>query len=121
MLIFFCLAVLGPHCFARAISSCDEWGLLSVAVHGLLTEGASVVAEQRLQELWHMGSIVVVQSSVALWHVESSQTREDHLALAGGVLSTVAPGMFLPNSGLVFSFSKWAGSPLHESAPYHRF
>ena len=73
---FFCLAVLGPDCFARAISSCDEWGLLSVAVHGLLTEGASVDAEQRLQELWHMGSIVVVQSSVALWHVESSQTRD---------------------------------------------
>ena len=76
MLIFFCLAVLGPDCLARAVSSCDEWGLLSVAVQGLLTEGASVVAEQRFQELWHMGSIVVVQGSVALWHVESSQSRD---------------------------------------------
>ena len=70
----FCLAVLGPDCLARAVSSCDEWGLLPVAVHGPLTEGSSVVAEQRLQELWHMGS-VVVQSSIALQHVESSQTR----------------------------------------------
>ena len=44
-----CLAVLGPDCLGRAVSSCDEWGLLPVAVHGLLTEGASIVAEQRLQ------------------------------------------------------------------------
>ena len=76
MLIFFYLAVLGPDCLARAVSSCDESGLLPVAVHGLLTEGASVVAEQGLQELWHMGSVVVVQSSVALWHVKSSQSRD---------------------------------------------
>ena len=54
MLIFFfffflCLVVLGPECFARAVSSCNEWGLLPVAVHGLLTEVVSAVAEQRLQ------------------------------------------------------------------------
>ena len=45
-------------------------------MHGLLTEGASVVAEQRLQELWHVGSVVVVQGLVALQHVESSQIRD---------------------------------------------
>ena len=45
---------------------------------------------------------------VPLRHVESSQTREDHLALAGGFLSTVPPGTFLPNSCLVFAFSKCA-------------
>ena len=39
MLIFFCLAVLGPDCFARAVSSCNELGLLPVAVHRLLTRG----------------------------------------------------------------------------------
>jgi len=46
---------------------------------------------------------------VALWHVESSQTREDHLASAGGFLSTVPPGTFLQNSCLVFAFSKCKG------------
>ena len=45
-------------------------------MHGILTEGASIDAEQRLQKLWHMGSVVVVQGFVALQHVESSQTRD---------------------------------------------
>ena len=44
-----CLAVLGPDCLARAVSSCGKWRLFPVAVHGLLTEGASVVDEPRLQ------------------------------------------------------------------------
>ena len=30
------LAALGLHCCARAFSSCGEWGLLFIAVRGLL-------------------------------------------------------------------------------------
>ena len=37
------LAALGLCCFARAFSSCGERGLLSVAVHGLLTAMVSLV------------------------------------------------------------------------------
>ena len=58
-LVFFCLfvcfkfiylflAALGLRCCARAFSSCHEQGLLFVAVHGLLTAVASLVAEHGL-------------------------------------------------------------------------
>ena len=40
--------MLGNGCFGQAVSSCDEWKLLLIAVHGLLTEVAAFVAEQKL-------------------------------------------------------------------------
>ena len=40
--------LLGLHCCARPFSSCGEWGLLFVAVHGLLVAVASLVAEHGL-------------------------------------------------------------------------
>ena len=43
--IYLFLAALGLRCCARAFSSCGEWGLLFVAVHGLLIAVASLVAE----------------------------------------------------------------------------
>ena len=42
------LAVLGLRCCAQAFSSCGEWGLLFIAVRGLLIAVASLVAEHRL-------------------------------------------------------------------------
>ena len=36
-------------CCARAFSSCGEWGLLFIAVRGLLIEVAFLVAEHGLQ------------------------------------------------------------------------
>ena len=56
--------MLGLRCCARAFSGCRRWGLIFVAVHGLLTVMASLVAEHGLsacglQLLWHMGSVVV--------------------------------------------------------------
>ena len=47
-LFFFFLAELGLHCCTWAFSSCSEWGLLFVAVRGLLIAVASLVAEHRL-------------------------------------------------------------------------
>ena len=44
----FVLAVLGLRCCARAFSSCGEQGLLFIAVRGLLTAVASLVAEHGL-------------------------------------------------------------------------
>ena len=46
--IYLFLAVLGLCCCTRAFSSCGELGLLFVAVHGLLTGMASLVAEHGL-------------------------------------------------------------------------
>ena len=46
----FCLflAALGLRCCVRAFSSCSEWGLLFVAVRGLLIAVASLVVDHRL-------------------------------------------------------------------------
>ena len=48
----------------QAFSSCSEWGLLFIAVCGLLIVVAFFVEEhglqaRRLQQLWHVGSAVV--------------------------------------------------------------
>ena len=43
MVLFFWL-----HCCVRAFSSCGEWGLLFIAVHGFLIAVASLVAEHGL-------------------------------------------------------------------------
>ena len=50
LFIFICLflAALGLLCCARAFSSCGEWGLLFVAVSGLLIAVASLVVEHGL-------------------------------------------------------------------------
>ena len=45
---FFCVAALGLRCCAQASSSCSEWGLLFIVVHGLLIAVASLVAEHKL-------------------------------------------------------------------------
>ena len=42
------LAVLGLHCCTQAFSSCRDWGLFFIVVHGLLIVVASLVAEHRL-------------------------------------------------------------------------
>ena len=48
LFIYLFLAELGLCCWARAFSSCGEWGLLFVAVRGLLIAMASLVAEHGL-------------------------------------------------------------------------
>ena len=60
-LLILVLAALGLCSCAQSFSSCDERGLLFVAVHGLLIAVASLVVEhglqaRGLQELWHVGS-----------------------------------------------------------------
>ena len=42
------MAVLGLCCYSWAFSSCGEWGLLFIAVRGLLIAVASLVVEHRL-------------------------------------------------------------------------
>ena len=48
LFIYLFMAALGLHCCARTFSSCSEQGLLFIAVHGLLTAVASLVAEHGL-------------------------------------------------------------------------
>ena len=46
LFIYLLMAVLGLHCCAQAFSSCREQGLLFLAVRGLLTAVASLVARR---------------------------------------------------------------------------
>ena len=43
--LFYVLAALGLHCCTWAFSGCREWGLLLVAVRGLLIVVASLVEQ----------------------------------------------------------------------------
>ena len=45
--LIYLLAALGLRCRTWAFSSCGEWGLLFVAVRGLLVVVASLVSEHR--------------------------------------------------------------------------
>ena len=84
-ILFLFLAALGLHCWAWALSSFREQGLLFVAVRGLLIAVASLVAEHglqahRLQQLWLVGCRGQAQQLwhtglVAPQHVGSSRTR----------------------------------------------
>ena len=49
LFIYLFMAALGLRCCTQAPSSCIEWGLLFVAVCGLLIVVASLVAEHGLQ------------------------------------------------------------------------
>ena len=49
LFLYLFLAALGLSFCARAFSSCSKWGLLFIAVRGLLTIVASLVVEHRLQ------------------------------------------------------------------------
>ena len=79
-------AVLGLCRCAWAFSSCCKWGLLFLAVLGLLTAVASLILEHRLQaqellQLWLAASRAQVSwlwcmGLVALRHVGSSWTRD---------------------------------------------
>ena len=58
------LVALGLHCYMRAFSSWGKWGVLFVAVHGLLIVVTSLVAAHRLQGKWaqrlqHVSSVIV--------------------------------------------------------------
>ena len=72
--IYLVLAVLGIRCCTWAFSSCGEWGLLFLAVRGLLIAVTSLVVEhglqvRGLQQLQHTGSVVVARrlSSCGSW------------------------------------------------------
>ena len=62
------MVALSLHRCSQAFSSCNEWGLHFVMVHGLLSLWSSDSRAQPLK-LWHTGI-------VAPRHVESSQSRD---------------------------------------------
>ena len=68
--IYSFLAVLGLRCCSPAFSSCGEWGLLFVAVQGLLIAVTSLVAYRSLV-LGHAGF-----SSCSLWSQRLSSYPE---------------------------------------------
>ena len=106
------LAMLGLCCCAQAFHGCGEWGLLLVAVPGLLIAVASLVAGHGLwvlglQQLQHTGSVVAAHR---LWSIGS-------VVLAHGLSCSLACGFF-PAQGLNSLVSPpWAGGVLTTRPP----
>ena len=106
------MAVLGLRCCAQAFSSCGGWGLLFVAVCGLLIAVASLVAEHGSRHadfsscgtwasvavahgLQSAGSVVVAHRlgcSAARGIFPDIGLEPASPALAGGFLTTAPPG-----------------------------
>ena len=94
LFIYLFLAVLGLCSCAWAFSSCSERGLLFIVVRGLLILVASLAAEHRLQvhrlqQLWHVGSVVVAH------RLQSTGS----VVVAHGLSCSAACGIF-PDQGL---------------------
>ena len=86
------MAVLGLHFCVRASSSCGKRGPLFIAVRGLLTIVASLVAEHRLQtcRLSNCGSLA--QLLRGMWDLPRPGLEPVSPALAGRFSTTAPPG-----------------------------
>ena len=103
MFIFGCP---GSLLLCGLFSGCDEWGPLSVAVHELLMEVASPVAEHGVQGVW---ASVVAAHRLSSW--------------APGLTSFVAHGIF-PDQGSIPYPLCWqldSCPPCHQGSPQNAF
>ena len=92
LFIYLFVAVLGLRFCARVFSSCGERGPLFIAVRGLLTIAASLVAEHRLQtrRLSSCGSRASLLRG--MWDLPRPGLEPVSPALAGRFLTTAPPG-----------------------------
>ena len=99
------MAVLGLHFCARASSSCGKRGPLFIAVRGLLTIAASLVAEHGLQtrRLSNCGSWAYLLRG--MWDLPRPGLEPVSPALAGRFSTTAPPGK--PGSFLIMSFPEF--------------
>ena len=116
--LFLFLVVLGLHCCAQAFSSSDEWRLLFIEVHRLLTVGASLVwgtwaIESGLSSYGAHESGLSSYGAWAwllhgMWDLPRPGIKHMSPALAGGFLTTGPPGKPFSrtcNSFLLFLFN----------------
>ena len=83
-----------------ALSSCGEWGLLFVAVCGLLIAVVSLVLEHRFKGVWASAGVVHEHRSCGawaylphgMWDLPGPGIQPVSLALAGGFSATGPPG-----------------------------
>ena len=90
--IYLFLAALGLCCCAWAFSSCDEWGLLFIAMHGLLIAVASLVAEHGLQARGLSSCGTQAQLLYGMWDLPGPGLEPISPSLAGRFLITGPPG-----------------------------
>ena len=81
------MAVLCPRFCARAFSSCGKRGPLFIAVRGLLTIAASLVAERRLSNCGSRAQLLR-----GMWDPPRPGLEPVSPALAGGLPTTAPPG-----------------------------
>ena len=75
----------------RLFSRFKEWGLLFIAVQGLLSLGRMGPAIAVL-ELWNAGSVVAARGLRGMWYLSGPGMEPVSPALAGGVFTTEPPG-----------------------------
>ena len=107
--IYFSLTIVSLSCGAWAFSSCNEQGLLFVAMHGLLLVVISLVVKHQLQACglqWsqYTGSVVAALGLSCTWNPPRPGIEPMSSALAGGLLTTGPPGEALSN---FFCFYIW--------------
>ena len=86
------LAALGLHCCTWAFSSCGEWGLLFVAVHGLLIALASLFGSTGSRHAGFSSCGTQAQLLRSMWDLPRPGIEPVSPALAGGFLTTATPG-----------------------------
>ena len=107
--IYFSLTIVSLSCGAWAFSSCNEQGLLFVAMHGLLLVVISLVVKHQLQACglqWsqYTGSVVAALGLSCMWNPPRPGTEPMSSALAGGFLTTGPPREAL---SIFFCFYIW--------------
>ena len=90
------MAVLGLRFCTRAFSSCSKPGPLFIAVHGLLTIAASLVAEHRLQTRRLSNCGARAQLLHGMWDLPKPGLEPVSPALAGRLSTTAPPGKPAP-------------------------
>ena len=106
--IYFSLTIVSLSCGAWAFSSCNEQGLLFVAMHGLLLVVISLVKHQLqacgLQWSQYTGSVVAALGLSCMWNPPRPGIEPMSSALAGGFLTTGLPWEAL---SIFFCFYIW--------------
>ena len=106
--IYFSLTIVSLSCGAWAFSSCNEQGLLFVAMHVLLLVVISLVKHQLqacgLQWSQYTGSVVAALGLSCMWNPPRPGIEPMSSALAGGFLTTGLPWEAL---SIFFCFYIW--------------
>ena len=124
LFIYLFLTVLALCCCTRAFSGCGGQGLIFIAVHRILTEGASPVVEKGSGE-WGFSNCSSRARSCGSWDLEKAQCIRYTGLIASQHLGSSVSGILMHDSALVGRFftTEQLGKPhlFHFFFPYVLF